>query len=118
WQRPTPRGHFTCSPSPKYARSTDGGRTFGPAKPVVVGGKQRTAGLEYSAWDMAVGQVGRIHVAMSTNAWKLKLPQEEWASFYAPRPRRDRLLAGAKHRPSALPAPPGRSRSTPQTSTG
>ena len=28
---------------PKYARSTDGGRTFGPAKPVVVGGKQRTA---------------------------------------------------------------------------
>jgi hypothetical protein len=30
-----------------------------------------------------VGKGGRIHVAMSTNAWKLKLPQEEWGFFYA-----------------------------------
>ena len=40
-------------------------------------------GLEYSAWDMAVGKGGRVHVAMGTNAWKLKLPQEEWGFFYA-----------------------------------
>ena len=73
---------YDSEDGPKYARSTDGGRTFGPAMPVV-GGEQRTAGLEYSAWDMAVGQGGRIHVAMSTNAWKLKLPQEEWAYFHA-----------------------------------
>jgi hypothetical protein len=32
---------------------------------------------------MAVGKGGRIHVAMGTNAWKLKLPQEEWGFFYA-----------------------------------
>ena len=46
-------------------------------------GGSRTAGLEYSAWDMAVGKGGRVHVAMGTNAWKLKLPQEEWGFFYA-----------------------------------
>ena len=56
--------------------------TFGTAIPVVGGGSQ-TAGLEYSAWDMAVGKGGRVHVAMGTNAWKLKLPQEEWGFFYA-----------------------------------
>jgi hypothetical protein len=32
---------------------------------------------------MAVGMGGRVHVAMGTNAWKLKLPQEEWGFFYA-----------------------------------
>jgi len=67
---------------PKYARSTDGGGTFSSAVPVVGLGAQKT-GLEYSAWDMAVGKGGRIHVAMGTNAWKLKLPQEEWGFFYA-----------------------------------
>ncbi len=67
---------------PEYTRSTDGGRTFDPAIPVVGGGPQKS-GLEYSAWDMAVGKGGRIHVAMGTNAWKLKLPQEEWGFFYA-----------------------------------
>jgi hypothetical protein len=66
---------------PKYAKSVDGGVTFSAAIPVVSGGSQ-TAGLEYSAWDMAVGKGGRVHVAMSTNAWKLKLPLEEWGYFY------------------------------------
>jgi hypothetical protein len=32
---------------------------------------------------MAVGKGGRVHVAMSTNAWKLKLSEEEWGFFYA-----------------------------------
>jgi len=32
---------------------------------------------------MAVGKSGRIHVAMITNAWKLKLPQDEWGLYYA-----------------------------------
>jgi hypothetical protein len=67
---------------PEYVKSSDGGLTFGP--PIsVVGDGPRTEGLEYSAWDMAVGKSGRVHVAMSTNAWKLKLPQEEWGFFYA-----------------------------------
>ena len=76
--------HLLCdSPEgPKYLKSTDGGVTFSAAMPVVNGGSQ-AAGLEYSAWDMAVGKGGRVHVAMATNAWKLKLPQEEWGYFYA-----------------------------------
>jgi hypothetical protein len=73
---------YDSEDGPQYARSPDGGVTFSTAIPVV-GGRPETAGLEYSAWDMAVGKGGRIHVAMSTNAWKLKLPQEEWAYFYA-----------------------------------
>jgi hypothetical protein len=73
---------FDSKAGPKYAKSTDGGVTFSAAVPVVRGGSQ-AAGLEYSAWDMAVGKGGRVHVAMSTNAWKLKLPQEEWGFFYA-----------------------------------
>ena len=67
---------------PKYAKSSDNGVTFGPAIPVL-GAEPRPAGLEYSAWDMAVGKGGRVHVAMGTNAWKLKLPQDEWGFFYA-----------------------------------
>jgi hypothetical protein len=76
--------HLLCDSEdgPKYAKSVDGGVTFSAAIPVVSGGSQ-TAGLEYSAWDMAVGKGGRVHVAMSTNAWKLKLPQEDWGYFYA-----------------------------------
>jgi hypothetical protein len=76
--------HLLCDSEagPKYAKSTDGGATFSTAIPVVSGGSQ-AAGLEYSAWDMAVGKGGRVHVAMSTNAWKLKLPEEDWGYFYA-----------------------------------
>src|SRR5262245_61391407 len=76
--------HLLCDAQggPSYAKSTDGGVTFSPAISVVAAASQ-TTGLEYSAWDMAVGKGGRVHVAMSTNAWKLKLPQEEWGYFYA-----------------------------------
>ncbi len=76
--------HLLCdSPDgPRYARSTDGGATFSAAIPVVTG-DVRPSGLEYSAWDMAVGKGGRVHVAMGTNAWKLKLPEEEWGYFHA-----------------------------------
>ncbi len=73
---------YDSKDGPKYARSTDGGRTFDLPIPVVSGGPHQ-AGLEYSAWDMAVGKGGRIHVAMSTNAWKLKLPEREWGFYYA-----------------------------------
>jgi hypothetical protein len=73
---------FDSEDGPKYAKSTDGGVTFSAAIPVVRGGSQ-ASGLEYSAWDMAVGKSGRVHVAMSTNAWKLKLPEQDWGFFYA-----------------------------------
>jgi len=67
---------------PRYARSADGGLTFEPSISVA-GAGSLSAGLEYSAWDMAIGKGGRVHVAMGTNAWKLKLPLEEWGFFYA-----------------------------------
>jgi hypothetical protein len=67
---------------PKYAKSVDAGSTFSAPIPVV-SGRPQTAQLEFSAWDMALGKGGRVHVAMSTNAWKLKLPEEEWGYFYA-----------------------------------
>ncbi len=73
---------YDSDEGPKYAKSSDGGLRFGP--PIsVVGKAPGIKGLEYSAWDMAVGKGGRIHVAMGTNAWKLKLPQDEWGFFYA-----------------------------------
>jgi hypothetical protein len=31
---------------------------------------------------MAVGKGNRVHVAMGTNAWKLKLPEKEWGFYY------------------------------------
>jgi hypothetical protein len=67
---------------PKYAMSSDGGLTFGTSISVIDKGARRE-GLEYSAWDMALGKGGRVHVALGTNAWKLKLPQDEWGFFYA-----------------------------------
>ncbi|HEV3025628.1 MAG TPA: hypothetical protein VGX76_24315 [Pirellulales bacterium] len=80
---------FDSADGPQYAKSTDGGRTFGPPLAVVDRGS-RKPGLEFGAWDMAVDQAGRVHVALGTNAWKLKLPEEEWAFYYA------RLEPGAK----------------------
>ena len=59
---------------PKYFKSTDGGQTFSEPLAVVDRQSQRP-GLEFTVWDMAVGTGGRVHVALGTNAWKLKLPQ-------------------------------------------
>jgi hypothetical protein len=73
---------YNSENGPRYAKSTTGGRTFDPPISVVVG-VPRTEGLEYSAEDMAIGKDGRVHVAMGTNAWKLRLPQEEWGLYYA-----------------------------------
>ena len=73
---------FDSEEGPKYVKSTDGGATFSAAIPVVRGGSQ-AGGLEYSAWDMAIGKGGRVHVAMGTNAWKLKLPEDEHGLFHA-----------------------------------
>lgn len=83
--------HLLCDAAdgPWYAKSTDGGVTWSASMPVV-DAQSRRPGLEFKVSDMAVGKGGRIHVAMSTNAWKLKLPKEEWGFFYAS------LDAGAK----------------------
>jgi hypothetical protein len=67
---------------PWYARSTDGGASFSAPLPVL-DSQTRQPGLVFSVSDMVIGKGGVVHVAMSTNAWKLKLPQNEWGFFYA-----------------------------------
>lgn len=70
---------------PFYTRSADAGRTF--KKPIrIVDLEGKPAGLQYTAWDLAVGADGKVHVALGSNAWKLKLPQEEWSFHYASLP--------------------------------
>lgn len=72
---------FSSRKEPYYVRSTDGGKTW--SQPVaIVDRDSRQPGLEFDVWDMAVGKGGRVHVALGTNAWKLKLPQNEWGYFY------------------------------------
>lgn len=72
---------FNAADGPRYASSSDGGVTFSAAIPIV-DEAARKPGLEFHAEDLAVGKNGRVHVAMSCNAWKLKLPQEEWSLYY------------------------------------
>ena len=74
---------------PQYFKSQDGGITFS-APIAVVDAAARKPGLKFSAWDLAVGGDGSVHVALGTNAWQLKLPKEEWGFFYA------KLAPGAK----------------------
>ena len=45
----------------------------------------RKSGLEFITWDIAVSGEGAVHVVLGTNAWKLKLPKEEWGYLYARR---------------------------------
>jgi hypothetical protein len=80
---------YQTANGPLYAKSTDNGITFGAAIPVVDKASRRP-GLEFQGADLALGKGGRLHVAMFTNAWKLKLPVSEWGFFYA------RLEPGAK----------------------
>jgi hypothetical protein len=72
---------YNSADGPKYVKSSDNGKTFGTPIPVV-DEASRKPGLVFEGWDMAVGKGNRVHVAMGTNAWKLKLPQEEWAFYY------------------------------------
>ena len=74
---------------PRYVKSTDGGSTFSAPMTVVDTASQKP-GLKFHSEDLAVGKDGRVHVAMANNAWKLKLPQEEWGFYYA------NLAPGAK----------------------
>ena len=73
---------FDSASGPQYVKSTDGGRTFS-APLAVVDATAQKPGLKFSGWDLAVAKDGRVHVAMGNNAWKLKLPQEEWSLYLA-----------------------------------
>lgn len=71
---------------PRYAKSTDDGKTFSATMPVIVGRESLKVDdrLIFEAWDMAIGKDGRVHVAISSpNAWKIKVPQNQWGMYYA-----------------------------------
>lgn len=72
---------YGTTAGPQYVRSADHGRTFTAPLPVA-DRASRSPGLEYHGDDMAVDSRGRVHVALSTNAWKLKLPQDQWDFYY------------------------------------
>jgi hypothetical protein len=73
---------LSTSDGPQYTKSQDHGVTFSARVPVVEA-SSRKPGLEFNGEDLALSNDGRVHVILSSNAWKLKLPQEEWALFYA-----------------------------------
>jgi hypothetical protein len=73
---------YNSADGPKYVKSSNNAKTFEPPIPVVDEGS-RKPGLVFEAWDMVVGKGNRVHVAMGTNAWKLKLPEKEWGFYYA-----------------------------------
>lgn len=72
---------FDAAGGPQYAKS-EGGVNFGPPIAVLDRASEKP-GLEFTGADLAVGKDGRVHVAMANNAWKLKLPKEEWSLYYA-----------------------------------
>lgn len=70
---------------PRYCQSRDGGATFSEPVAIVSGG-DFPAGLEFEVWDVAVSPAGDVHVALGTNAWKLKRPHSEWGLYYTRQP--------------------------------
>ncbi len=58
---------------PYYVKSSDGGATFTAPLPVV-DQQSRKDGLVFQGSSMAAGKSGIVYVAMSTNNWKVKLP--------------------------------------------
>lgn len=87
---------------PQHVLTRDGGATF--SKPIsVVDEAARRPGLEFGVWDAAIERDGRVHVVLGTNAWKLKLPKEEWGCFYtslAPGTNAFTPVRNINHKPS------------------
>jgi hypothetical protein len=65
---------------PYYVKSTDGGATFS-APLALVDQASKKPGLEFGVWDMALGKDGQILAVLGNNAWKLKLPKDQWGLF-------------------------------------
>ncbi len=78
--------HLVCDSSdgPQYFQSADNGKTFSAPMPLL-DQASRKPGLEFIIWDMAVTSEGAVHVVLGNNAWKLKLPKDEWGFFYTRR---------------------------------
>ena len=96
--------HLVCDSSdgPQYFRSSDNGATFSAPMPLL-DQASRKPGLEFITWDMAVTSEGAVHVVLGNNAWKLKLPKDEWGFFYTrrlPDETTFSLLKNINHKPS------------------
>lgn len=93
---------FHSEMGPRYVSSQDSGKTF--SKPLaVIDPQSQQPGLEFTVWDMAVDRSGRVHVALGTNAWQLKLPQEQWGFFYTrldPKASAFTAIRNINHKPS------------------
>ncbi|MFM9065827.1 MAG: sialidase family protein, partial [Planctomycetota bacterium] len=78
-QEPSGQVHLVADSKqgPVYLHSTDYGRTFSQPLPLV-DSAARQPGLEFNVWDAALAPNGKLYVALGTNAWKLKLPKEQW----------------------------------------
>ncbi len=84
------------SHGPMYAQSTDYGKTF--SKPQsLVDEASRQPGLEFQVWDATLGPDGRLFVALGTNAWKLKLPKEQWGFHLAIRDPKSGVIAPVRN---------------------
>ncbi len=80
---------FDTAAGPQYSSSENNGKSFSKPLPLVDRASMKP-GLEFITWDMAVTPEGAVHVVMGTNAYKLKLPKDEWGYMYT------RLLPGMK----------------------
>jgi len=93
---------FDTSDGPHYVYSQDNGKTL--SKPIpLVDQPSRQPGLEFITWDLAVSADGTVHAALGNNAWKLKLPKDEWGFFYTrlePGERAFSPLRNINHKPS------------------
>ncbi len=93
---------FDTSDGPRYARSDDNGKTLSEPIPLVDQASKQP-GLEFITWDMAVTPEGAVHVALGTNAYKLKLPRDEWGFLYTRLMPNDKAFSPLKninHKPS------------------
>jgi len=93
---------FDAEDGPQYVRSRDGGATFS-APVAVLDAASRKPGLKFTTSDLAVGPDGRVHVVTTNNAWKLKLPQDEWGFYYstlAPGAQAFSPMRNLNHKPS------------------
>ena len=87
---------------PFYVKSTDGGATFSAPLRLVDDASKKPE-LEFIVWDMALGKGGQVCVVLGNNAWKLKLPKDQWGLFFTtlePNAKAFTPLRNINHEPS------------------
>ena len=93
---------FDSDNGPYYTMSASSAAPFSKPMPVLPD-PVAPEGLRFQAWDLAVSDSGAVFVALGNNAWKLKLPQEQWGYFLSTlRPGEGRFSGprNLNHKPS------------------